>query len=77
MTEAEAYLDRLYDDWKWYQNKLDELNERPDKVDSLVHSLFSRLTETAATRYYAAKHMMELMQYSSKQMMELMQEGAI
>lgn len=61
MTKAEAYLDRLRHEYDVWQKKVDGLSELREGVNDLIHPLYSRLAETAATRYYAAKYMMELM----------------
>lgn len=61
MTKAEAYLDRLYYEWQVWQEKLNGLSEFREGVNDLIHPLYSRLAQTASTRYYAAKYMMQLM----------------
>lgn len=61
MTKAEAYLDRLYKEWKFWQEKLEKLPEGCDITANEVYSRYSRLAKTTSTRYYAAKHMMDLM----------------
>lgn len=61
MTKAEAYLDRLYNEWRFWQEKLEELPEDCDIAANEVYSRCSRRAKTTSTRYYSAKYMMELM----------------
>lgn len=60
MTKAEAYLDRLHHEYEVWQKKLEELPADCDATTT-VHSLYSRLAQTASTRYFSAKYMMQLM----------------
>lgn len=66
MTKAEAYLDSLHREWQVWQEKLNGLSEFREGVNDLIYPLYSRLAETGATRYYAAKYMMELMKEDAK-----------
>ena len=66
MTQAEAYLDRLYNEWQHYEAELHELPDYHEGENDLVYALYSRLSEAAATRYYAAKYMMKLMKEDAK-----------
>lgn len=61
MTKAEAYLDRLYHEWQFWQEKLEDLPEDCDIAANEVYSRYSRRAQTTSTRYHAAKYMMELM----------------
>ena len=61
MTKAEAYLDRLYNEWRFWQEKLEDLPEDCDIAANEVYSRYSRLAKITSTKYYTAKYMMELM----------------
>lgn len=61
MTKAEAYLDRLYNEWLFWQEKLEELPEDCDISANEVYSRYSRRAKITLTRYHAAKYMMALM----------------
>ena len=60
MTKAEAYLDRLHHEYEVCQRKVEELPADCDATTA-IYLLYSRLAQTASTRYYAAKYMMQLM----------------
>lgn len=60
MTKAEAYLDRLHHEYEVWQEKLENLPEDRDATTA-VYNLYSRLAQTASTRYFSAKYMMQLM----------------
>lgn len=60
MTKAEAYLDRLHHEYEVCQRKVEELSADCDATTA-VYLLYSRFAQTASTRYYAAKYMMQLM----------------
>ena len=60
MTKAEAYLDSLHHEYEVWQKKVEGLPADCDATTA-VYLLYSRLAQTASTRYYAAKYMMELM----------------
>lgn len=57
MTKAEAYLDRLYNEWQVWEEKLKAL---PDDYN-LLYRKYSRVVQSASAKYHAAKYMMELM----------------
>lgn len=57
MTKAEAYLDRLYNEWQVWQKKQDALPGDTISTDNPIY----RMTVGAANRYYTAKYMMKLM----------------
>lgn len=61
MTKAEAYLDRLYNEWRFWQEKLEELPKDCDIAANEVYSRYSRRAKITSARYYAAKYMMHLM----------------
>lgn len=61
MTKAEAYLDRLHHEYDVWQKKVEGLPADCDATTA-VYLMYNRLAQTASTRYYAAKYMMELMQ---------------
>lgn len=65
MTKAEAYLDRLHHEYKVWQRKVEELPADCDATNA-VYLRYSRLAQTASTRYYAAKYMMQLMEEDVK-----------
>lgn len=60
MTKAEAYLDRLHHEYDVWQKKVEGLPADCDATTA-VYLMYNRLAQTASTRYYAAKYMMELM----------------
>ena len=60
MTKAEAYLDRLHHEYEVWQKKVEGLPADCDATTA-VYLMYNRLAQTASTRYYAAKYMMELM----------------
>ena len=60
MTKAEAYLGRLHHEYDVWQSKFEEL-PADCNANSPVYLRYSRLAQTAATRYYVAKYMMKLM----------------
>lgn len=60
IEKAEAYLDRLNHEYEVWQRKFEELPADCD-ANSTVYLRYSRLAQTASTRYYVAKYMMKLM----------------
>lgn len=61
MTKAEAYLNRLYNEWRFWQEKLGELPKDCDIAANEVYSRYSRRAKITSTRYFSAKYMMHLM----------------